>query len=312
MKPVSVGLIGAGFHARHVHIPALDLVPELRLAAIATSREETAKNAAERYRVAGHSSYRELLARADIEAVVIASSTVTHVEITRAALEHGKHVLLETPGISNLAAARELQALAVGRRLVAQVGFLTRYSQSMDVLKARLDSQAPPRLFCYEYFPFLAHTYNLGLYFSGKWQHVLAATSDAAGSSATIRFHNGDIAVVLGRSIANCSHNIERVTVSTKSFYGSVEGRTRVRIIENMGPTGVERWSAASSGGTVHDPQPFAAQFLENTGAAPQLRGFAAAIRDGSPPRSTFADMIETHRLMDEIRRVAGATGAPG
>ena len=38
--------------------------------------------------------------------------------------------------------------------------------------------------------------------------------------------------------------------------------------------------SAASSGGILHDPQPFAANFLANTGAVPQLRGFVAAIRE--------------------------------
>jgi predicted dehydrogenase len=305
MKPISLGLIGVGFHARNVHIPAIDLVSELRLLAIATSREQTAKQAAERYRVAGYADYRQLLARADVEAVIIATNNATSEEITRAALENGKHVLLETPGIPNLGAARELQQLASTKKLVTQVGFLTRYSQSMDVLKARLDLQPAPRLFCYEYFPYLAHTYNLSLYLSGPWKRVLSATSDSAGSSATIRFRNGDTAVIVGRSIANCSHNIERVTVSNGSFYGSVEGRTRVRIIDPMPPTGVDQWSAASSGGIVHDPQPFAARFLENTGAAPQLRGFAAAIRQGESTRSTFDDMIETRRLLEEAGRVA-------
>lgn len=305
MTPVSVGLIGVGFHARHVHLPALALVEELRLVAIATARDKTAKQAAERYRVAGHSNYEELLARADVEAVIIATPTPTHGPIARAALQHGKHVLIETPGMPDLDAARGLTKLAAKKHRVVQVGFLTRYSQSVDVLKTRLDKQRPPRLFCYEYYPFLAHTFNLSLYLSGPWERVLAATSDTAGSTATIRFRNGDTAVVVGRSIANCSHNIERITVSSDRFYGAVEGRVRVRIIEAMKLVGVDRWSAASSRGIVHEPQPFAARFLENTGAAPQLRGFAAAIREGKPPRSTLEDMIETHQLMQEIKRVA-------
>src|SRR6185295_10530800 len=83
MKPIAVGLIGAGFHAREVHIPAIDLVSELRLVAVATSREETARVAAERYRVNGYADYRELLDRADVEAVIIATSTNTHEAISR-------------------------------------------------------------------------------------------------------------------------------------------------------------------------------------------------------------------------------------
>jgi predicted dehydrogenase len=85
-----------------------------------------------------------------------------------------------------------------------------------------------------------------------------------------------------------------------------VEGRTQVRIIENMKPTGVDSWGVAASGGMLHDPQPFAGRFHENTGAAPQLRGFASAIRDGKPPRSTLEDMIETLAMMEQIGALAG------
>src|SRR5204863_2745065 len=120
--------IGIGFHARSVHIPALDLAPELRMTALATSREETAREAGDRYRVRGYGNYRDLLARADVEAVIIATATGTHEEITRAALENGKHVLLETPGIADVAHSRQLEELAIRNRLVLQVGFLTRYS----------------------------------------------------------------------------------------------------------------------------------------------------------------------------------------
>ena len=99
MTPVAVGLIGVGFHARTVHIPALDVVSELRLRAVATSREESARDAAERYRVRGYADYRELLDRADVEAVIIATPPDVHEAICREALQPGKHVFVESPGI---------------------------------------------------------------------------------------------------------------------------------------------------------------------------------------------------------------------
>ncbi|HVF10742.1 MAG TPA: Gfo/Idh/MocA family oxidoreductase [Abditibacteriaceae bacterium] len=300
MQPVAVGLIGVGFHARTVHIPALDLAPELRLAAVAASHESTASAAAARYRVPGYADYRELLEYADVEAVIIATPTHAHEAICRAAFQSGKHVLIETPGIPDIPAARELLSLAQKKRLVAQVGFLTRYSQPFEVLRSRLIEQPSPRLFTYEYFPYLSHTYNLALYLSGRAERVLAATSDASGSTATVRFHNGDTAVIIGRALANCSVDIETVRVSTGTFFGAVEGRRRVRIIENMQPTGVDAWSTATSGGSTYEPQPFAGRFSESTGAAPQLRAFAAAIRTGTPPRSTLEDAIETQLLMNE------------
>ena len=70
MKTVSVGLIGAGFHARTVQLPAMDLVETIRLKAIATSRPATAEAASERYRVPGYADYRFLVENRDIEAVM--------------------------------------------------------------------------------------------------------------------------------------------------------------------------------------------------------------------------------------------------
>jgi predicted dehydrogenase len=303
MRPVPVGLIGVGFHARTVLIPALALVPELRLAAVATSREETAREAAERYRVDGYADYRQLLARADIEAVIIATPFETHLEICREALAHGKHVLIETPGIHDTEGARSLAALAQKRSLVAQVAYMFRYSTAFDVLRQYLDDQQPPRLFCYDFYPFLAHIYDLALYLSGPLDHVLCATQDAAGTTATLRFQNGDTAVVIGRPLANCSVDIESVAISTRDFYGAVQGRRRVRIVEGMQPVGVEKWSVGASGGWSYEPHIFGARYLESSGTAPLLRAFASAIRNGTTPRSTLADSIETNLLLEEVTR---------
>jgi predicted dehydrogenase len=305
MQPIKVGLIGVGFHARTVHIPALGLVPELRLTALATSSEHTAQEAAARYRVEGYGDYRRLLERSDIEAVIVATPGRLLESVCHDALQSGKHVLLETPSVTDPARGHELQQLAQERNLWVQTAFLTRYSQAFDILKQHLEETPPPRLFTYEYFPFLGHTYNLALYFSGSLERVVGVTQSGAGSTALLQFRNGDSATISGRSIVNCSVDIESVRVSTPTFYGAVEGRRRVRIIRDMQPTGVDAWSVTTSGAQTYEPQPFAGRFLEITGAAPQLRGFAAAIREGTPPRSTLQDAIETC----ELAQMIGAAG---
>jgi predicted dehydrogenase len=301
VTPVAVGLIGVGFHARTVHIPALDVVSELRLRAMATSREQTARDVAERYRVQGYADYRALLDRTDVEAVIIATPPEMHEEICHAALQGGKHVFVESPGIPDVDGARAVLDIARAYKRVVQVGFLLRYSAPFELLKAHLGAQPAPRLFCYEYFPFLAHVFNLALYLSGPVERVIAATRDAAGRTATVRFHNGDTAVIIGRNLANCSVDIERVQVSTEHFFAAVEGRRRARIIADMQPVDVAEWSLASSAATTYAGQVFAERFLEHSGAAAQLRGFARAIRDGVAPRSTLEDAIETQLLAREI-----------
>lgn len=306
MKPVAVGLIGVGFHARTVHVPALAVTGELRLAAMATSCVETARAAADRYGVPAYADYRELLARPDVEAVIIATPSRLHESIGRAALQQHKHVFIESPGITDLAGAQAVLDRARTDKRVVQVGFLLRYAAPFELLKIFLDAQAPPRLLCFEYFPSLTHIYNLALYLSGPVDRVIAATRDPAGCTATLCFQNGDTAVIIGRNVDNRSIDIERVQVSTTQFFAAVEGRRRVRVVEHMREVDVAAWNLASSAGTTYAGQIFAERFLENSGAAAQLRGFARAIREGVPPRSSLEDAIETQVLAAQIEDALG------
>jgi predicted dehydrogenase len=187
------------------------------------------------------------------------------------------------------------------------VGFCTRYSTTFDLFREHLATVPPPRLFSYEYFPFLGHTYNLALYLSGAVDQIVAVTRGTTGSTATLRFNNGDTAVIIGRSIVNCSVDIESVRVSTPTFFGEVVGRRRVRVIRHMKPTPPGEWSVGSAGATTFEAQPFGARFLEIGGYAPQLRAFAAAVRGGATPRCTLQDAIDT---VDLARRINEAKTA--
>jgi predicted dehydrogenase len=305
MNPVSIGLIGPGFHARTVHLPALATAPELRLVAVAASKESSMTEAAAHFRATGYVGHEALLDRADVEAVIIAAPAKTHDQITRAAIDRGKHVFVESPGVNAIDGAAANVALAAQKKLIVQVGFCTRHSTTFDLLREHLASIPPPRLFSYEYFPFLGHTYNLALYLSGAVDRVVAATGDASGSTTTLRFDSGDTAVIVGRSVGNCSIDIETVRVSTPTFFGEVVGRRRVRIIRDMKPTPPGAWSAATAGGTVFEAQPFGSRFLEIAGYAPQLRSFAAAVRGGETPRCSLQDAIDTAELARQIAEAA-------
>ena len=73
--PLKIGLIGVGTHAREVLIPGINQVPEdLRLVALATAHEATARAAGEFYRLPCHVGYEKLIADPNVEAVMIASS----------------------------------------------------------------------------------------------------------------------------------------------------------------------------------------------------------------------------------------------
>jgi predicted dehydrogenase len=80
--------------------------------------------------------FGDLLAASD--AIVVAAPAEAHHALAAAALQAGKHVLVEKPIASTLAQADELAALAAAQRVVLQVGHLERFSAAHGALTGRL------------------------------------------------------------------------------------------------------------------------------------------------------------------------------
>jgi len=72
--------------------------------------------------------FAEMARDADVDAVVIATPTQTHHALARAALEHGKHVLVEKPLTESVETSRDLCALAERSGRVLMVGHVFLYN----------------------------------------------------------------------------------------------------------------------------------------------------------------------------------------
>jgi scyllo-inositol 2-dehydrogenase (NADP+) len=107
---LNVGILGYGLAGTVFHAPFVRAVPRLQLAAVATSRP--AEAADDFRRIADPQS---LIADPDLDLVVIATPNATHVPLARAALEAGKHVVIDKPFAPTAAEAAELIALAERR-----------------------------------------------------------------------------------------------------------------------------------------------------------------------------------------------------
>jgi predicted dehydrogenase len=105
-----VGLIGYGYAGKTFHAPLVAAVPSLELAAVASS--DASKVHADWPGMTVCSSPAELIARDDIDLVVIATPNDTHHPLARAALLAGRHVVVDKPFTVALDDARELVALA--------------------------------------------------------------------------------------------------------------------------------------------------------------------------------------------------------
>jgi predicted dehydrogenase len=74
----------------------------------------------------------QMLADSSIQAIAIESGVKEHAGHARLALEAGKHIHLEKPPADNLKEFRELVALAAGKRLLMQMGYMWRYHPGIN------------------------------------------------------------------------------------------------------------------------------------------------------------------------------------
>ena len=83
---------------------------------------------------------KTVLENGDVEAVVIATPVHTHFELAMAALEKGKHILVEKPMATTVAEIDEIGDLAKKKGLVAMAGHTFLYNQAVRYLKELIDS----------------------------------------------------------------------------------------------------------------------------------------------------------------------------
>lgn len=137
-EALRVGMIGCGRIAQAAHLPALEKTDRLTLVSVFDPSEFLSTRVAERYGVTRASSLDALLAD-DIDAVVIATPDRFHHSLSMAALNAGKHVLVEKPLAASEAEAVELAALAADRNLRLQTGAMKRHDPGIVFAHDLLD-----------------------------------------------------------------------------------------------------------------------------------------------------------------------------
>ena len=138
--PVRFGLVGYGLFGAH-HAAAIDAAPSAGLAAIAVKSEASQAAARDAYPGADVcGDYRELLDRDDIDIIDITVPNVLHHEVAAAALDAGKHVLLEKPMALELAHCDELISRAGEKELLLAVGHELRLSSLWGKARELIDA----------------------------------------------------------------------------------------------------------------------------------------------------------------------------
>jgi predicted dehydrogenase len=118
-----VGLIGAGANTRLRHLPGLQALSDVEIAAVCNRRQASTVAVAREFNIPHtYERWEDLIADPDIQAVVVGTWPYLHCPITLAALQAGKHVLTEARMSMNAAEAHEMLAAARRHpRLVCQI-----------------------------------------------------------------------------------------------------------------------------------------------------------------------------------------------
>ena len=134
MKPIKVGVIGAGYWGPNL-IRNFYQIPELDLKMVCDLSQDRLDHILSRFPDVNTSrNYHDIL-ESEVEAVAIATPVSTHYRIAMDCLRAGKHVLIEKPLACSSTEAGEIMAIGKEMGKVVMVGHTFVYNPAVVALK---------------------------------------------------------------------------------------------------------------------------------------------------------------------------------
>jgi len=137
---IHIGLIGVGYWGPNL-IRNFSELDDAQVVACADLSQDRLNKIAKRYPgIACTTNYENLLKDPNVDAVVIATPVSTHYPIAKAALEHGKHVMIEKPIADSSDHALTLVGLARSVNRVLMVDHTFIYTSAVRKIRDLLDA----------------------------------------------------------------------------------------------------------------------------------------------------------------------------
>lgn len=128
MSQIRIGIVGAG-HLGRIHTRLIKNVPAAKLICIAEPQPLLQRQMLDEYNCEVVSDYRKIAD--DVDAVIIATPTVTHHEVASYFLEQGIHTLIEKPMTHCSQQAAELVQLAEQNQATVQIGHVEHFNPAV-------------------------------------------------------------------------------------------------------------------------------------------------------------------------------------
>ena len=176
---MNFGVIGYGYWGPNIvrNLMSIEGSQVVAIAEISASARSRAEKAYPGVKVTASSA--EVVASVDVDAIAVISPVWTHYELTKAALENGKHVFVEKPFTSSVAQAEELINLAEQKNLKIMVDHTFLFTGAVKKIRQLIDEGALGNLYYYD-----STRVNLGLF-----QHDINVLWDLAPHDLSIMDH---------------------------------------------------------------------------------------------------------------------------
>jgi 2-hydroxy-4-carboxymuconate semialdehyde hemiacetal dehydrogenase len=310
---MKICLAGGGAFGKK-HLDALKLIDGVEIASIVGRRLEPTQELAAAYGAAHASTdLSEALAMPDINAVILATPTNMHARQGLAAMEAGKHVLIEIPMADNFADSEALVAKQKETGLVAMAGHVRRFNpshqyvhnlitagelsvQQMDVQtyffrRKNISADGSPRSWTdHLLWHHACHTIDLFMYQTGE---MVTEVHGVQGP------HHPELGIAMDMAIIMKTASGKLCTLSL-SFNNNGPLGTYFRYICDNN-TYLARYDDLYDG---HENQIDVSKVDVSTNGIELIdREFIAAIREGREPNSSLAQCLPAMQVMDIIER---------
>jgi myo-inositol 2-dehydrogenase/D-chiro-inositol 1-dehydrogenase len=305
---VRIGLIGTG-RIGQVHAANIAASPDAVLAWISDPFIDGARSTAERFGGRITTDSAELFASGEVDAVIVASPTPTHVDLISAAIEAGIPVLCEKPIALDIARVEEIRARAASSPVPIVLGFNRRFDPHFAELRRRVvagdigeleqlsitsrDPAPPPA----DYIPvsggifrdMTIHDFDMARFFvpdivevaalgSNLFSREIEDAGDFDTAQVTLRGSHGQLI-----TITNSRHSAYGYDQRIEAF-----GSTGLLQVGNVGETLVSRWGSDA----VEARPPYLDFFLQRYAEAyrAELAAFLDRVRGDAAESPTFED----------------------
>jgi predicted dehydrogenase len=310
VETVGFGVIGLGVGASRARL--VTETPGARLVAVCDLNDQRAQAVAAEHEVPWHRHYHELIARNDVNVVLVMTPSGQHATVGVEAARAGKHVVTTKPLDVTLTTADRLISACETAGVMLAVDFQYRYTSDTQCVKRALDAGALGRLILGES---RLRWYREQSYYDVGWRGTWALDGGGALMNQSVHFIDllvwfmGPARSVRGR-IGTYAHDIETEDLGTalvtfvSGAQGIIVGTTTypqnlpatVEVHGDRGGVGLENGRLARWDFVGEPPEREAFSY---EGPRNVIEDVTGALRDGRAP---LVDGREARKSLEIIR----------